>query len=153
MWGTSMGSVEVKINSAEAARILKSKEVADRIGAMGEAITAAANAQAPEHGYTAQEPFALWTGVTDRAVASAFAAAQEPSSVALKPGQSMTIDDLLKSLMVKSANDAAVVLAERSGLAHGAPVDVPGAALKMFFLSVWMVFPDLKRAQNPFSRT
>ena len=66
-----MGSVQVKINSAEAARILKSKEVADRINAMGEAITAAANEQAPEHGYDI-EPFALWTGVTDRAVASVY---------------------------------------------------------------------------------
>ena len=70
--------------------------------------------------------------LSDSAVASAFAAAQEPSSVALKAGQSMTIDDLMKSIMVKSANDAAIVLAEHSGRAHGAPADPPDAALKMF---------------------
>lgn len=52
--------------------------------------------------------------VADRAVASAYAASMEPSSVGLKAGQSMTIDDLLYSLMVKSANDAAIVLAEHS---------------------------------------
>ena len=39
---------------------------------------------------------------------------EKPSSVGLKPGQSMTIDDLLMSIMVKSANDAAVLLAENS---------------------------------------
>ena len=50
----------------------------------------------------------------DRAAASRRAASQIPSSIGLKPGQSMTIDDLLFALMVKSANDAAVVLAERS---------------------------------------
>lgn len=52
--------------------------------------------------------------VSDRAVASAYAASMEPSSVGLMAGQSMTIDDLLYSLMVKSANDAAIVLAEYS---------------------------------------
>ena len=34
----------------------------------------------------------------------------EPSAVGLKVGQSMTVDDLLMSLMVKSANDAAIAL-------------------------------------------
>jgi D-alanyl-D-alanine carboxypeptidase (penicillin-binding protein 5/6) len=34
----------------------------------------------------------------------------EPSSVGLRAGQSMTVDDLLMSLMVKSANDAAIAL-------------------------------------------
>ena len=48
------------------------------------------------------------------AEASQFAAAQIPSSVGLRPGQKMTVDDLLMALMVKSANDAAVVLAEHA---------------------------------------
>ena len=34
----------------------------------------------------------------------------EPSWVDLRPGQSMTVDDLLTALMVKSANDAAIAL-------------------------------------------
>ena len=54
----------------------------------------------------------------DRAAASALAAAEEPSKVDIRPGQTMTIDDLCKSIMVKSANDAAVVLAEYSA-SHG----------------------------------
>ena len=56
--------------------------------------------------------------LTDRAVASAYATTQEPSKVDLRPGQTMTIDDLLYSIMVKSANDAAVVLAENSAYHH-----------------------------------
>jgi len=39
---------------------------------------------------------------------------EKPSVVGLKPGQTMTVDDLLYSIMVKSANDAAVLLAEHS---------------------------------------
>ncbi len=38
----------------------------------------------------------------------------EPSIVGLKAGQSMTVDDLLMSLMVKSANDAAIALGVNS---------------------------------------
>ncbi len=52
--------------------------------------------------------------LTDRATASVRATFEQPSGVGIKPGQSMTIDDLLMSIMVKSANDAAVVLAEHA---------------------------------------
>ena len=52
--------------------------------------------------------------LTSKATASVLATFEEPSSVGIKPGQSMTIEDLLTALMVKSANDAAVVLAENS---------------------------------------
>ena len=38
----------------------------------------------------------------------------EPSVVGLKTGQSMTVDDLLMALMVKSANDAAIALGVNS---------------------------------------
>ena len=73
-------------------------------------------------------------GPNDRAEASALAASMEPSKVDLRPGQLMTIDDLLLSIMVKSANDAAEVLAEYSALQHrrrrGAPTaNVPPAEL------------------------
>ena len=72
--------------------------------------------------------------LNDRATASVFAASMEPSKVNIRPGQSMTIDDLLLSIMVKSANDAAEVLAEHSALMHrrrrGAPTEnVPPAEL------------------------
>ena len=60
----------------------------------------------------------------DRAPASQRAISQEPSSVGIKLGQTMTIGDLCKSIMVKSANDAAVVLAEYAGL-HGAGAVTP----------------------------
>lgn len=73
-------------------------------------------------------------GPNDRAEASERAASMEPSKVDLRPGQSMTIDDLLLCIMVKSANDAAEVLAEHSALRHrrrrGAPTaNVPPAEL------------------------
>ncbi len=40
------------------------------------------------------------------------AAAQQPSKMGFKPGTQVTVDNALKMLMVKSANDMAVVLAE-----------------------------------------
>ena len=43
---------------------------------------------------------------------SARAAAQAPSKMGFKPGTTVTVDNALKMLMVKSANDIAVVLAE-----------------------------------------
>jgi D-alanyl-D-alanine carboxypeptidase len=46
---------------------------------------------------------------------SARAAAQAPSKIGFKPGQTVTIDNALKMLMVKSANDVAYVLAEGVG--------------------------------------
>ena len=40
------------------------------------------------------------------------AASQAPSKIGVKPGSKITVDNALKILMVKSANDVAVVLAE-----------------------------------------
>ena len=64
--------------------------------------------------------------VQDYAFGSPLAASMEPSKVDIRPGQKMTIHDLLLSIMVKSANDAAEVLAEhaafiRSGGARNTP--------------------------------
>ena len=43
---------------------------------------------------------------------SSRAALQAPSKMGFKPGSTVTVDNALKMLMVKSANDMAVVLAE-----------------------------------------
>src|SRR5712691_4731252 len=43
---------------------------------------------------------------------SSRAAAQQPSKMGFKPGTTVTVDNALKMLLVKSANDIAVVLAE-----------------------------------------
>jgi hypothetical protein len=64
--------IRVEINSREASRILRSAEVADKLESMGKAITKAANDQAPEHGYTEQEPFAMDSGKTDRAFVNVY---------------------------------------------------------------------------------
>lgn len=45
-------------------------------------------------------------------VVSPLASKQRPSKIGVKPGQEVTLDNALKFLMVKSANDIAVVVAE-----------------------------------------
>jgi D-alanyl-D-alanine carboxypeptidase len=46
---------------------------------------------------------------------SAVAASQSPSKMGFKPGTQLTVDNALKMMLVKSANDMAVVLAEGVG--------------------------------------
>lgn len=43
---------------------------------------------------------------------SEYASSQAPSKLGLKPGQSIAVEDAIKALVTKSANDAAVVVAE-----------------------------------------
>lgn len=64
--------IRVEINSHDAQAILKSSEVSKKLEGMGKAITDAANGQAPEHGYTEREPFAMASGVTDRAYVNVY---------------------------------------------------------------------------------
>ena len=64
--------------------------------------------------------------LTDRAVASAYAASMEPSKVDIRPGQSMTVEDLLYAIMLKSANDGAIVLAEHSAKMRAGGVEKEG---------------------------
>lgn len=51
-------------------------------------------------------------GLNDTVTASEHAASMGGSDIWLKPGESMTVDDMLKATVVASANDAAVALAE-----------------------------------------
>ena len=46
---------------------------------------------------------------------SAFAAAQAPSKLGLRAGQTLRVEDAIKALITRSANDAAVVVAEAIG--------------------------------------
>jgi len=46
---------------------------------------------------------------------SAHAAAQDPTKLGLRPGQTIRAEDAIKGLVTKSANDAAVVIAEAIG--------------------------------------
>ena len=50
--------------------------------------------------------------LTDMVSASEHAASMGGSDIWLKPGESMSVDDLLKATVIASANDAAVALAE-----------------------------------------
>ena len=57
---------------------------------------------------------------TDTVIASANAASMGGSQIFLKEGESMTVEDLLKSVVIASANDAAVALAEHIAGSEGA---------------------------------
>jgi D-alanyl-D-alanine carboxypeptidase len=46
---------------------------------------------------------------------SVFAASQAPTKLGLRPGQTIAVDDAIRGLVTKSANDAAVVVAEAIG--------------------------------------
>jgi D-alanyl-D-alanine carboxypeptidase len=50
-----------------------------------------------------------------RLTVSAHAAAQEPSKLGLEPGQTIEVEDAIKAIVTKSANDIAVVVAESIG--------------------------------------
>ncbi len=47
--------------------------------------------------------------------ASAYACSQEPTRLGLKPGDQVTVEDAIKALVVRSANDVAVMVAEHIG--------------------------------------
>ena len=51
----------------------------------------------------------------DQIVISPRAAAQSPSKLGLRAGETISVDDAIRALAVKSANDVAVALAERIG--------------------------------------
>ena len=52
--------------------------------------------------------------LSDKVAASAYAASFRGSSLGVKAGETLTVNDLLYALMIRSANDGAVVLAEHS---------------------------------------
>ncbi len=51
----------------------------------------------------------------DLVIVSANAAKQPPSKIWLQQGGKLSVNDLLKALLIKSANDAAIALAEKMG--------------------------------------
>jgi D-alanyl-D-alanine carboxypeptidase len=53
--------------------------------------------------------------LTDRVPISRFAASQRPSRLGLPPGQSISVEDAIRVIAVKSANDIAVAMAEKIG--------------------------------------
>ncbi len=50
---------------------------------------------------------------------SAHAAAQEPSKLGLRPGDTISVDDAIKAIVTRSANDIAVAVAEAIGGSEG----------------------------------
>ena len=62
--------------------------------------------------------------MTDSVTASESAAAKGGSQIYLKPGESMSVEEMLKSVAVSSANDCACALAEHIAGSEGAFVDM-----------------------------
>jgi D-alanyl-D-alanine carboxypeptidase len=54
-------------------------------------------------------------GLNDRMVVSRHAAVQAPTKLGLRTGKSIRVEDAIRAVVTKSANDAAVVIAERLG--------------------------------------
>ena len=65
--------------------------------------------------------------LSDTVKASAYAAAFRGSCLGIKAGETITVEDLLYALMIRSANDGAVVLAEHSSLGQRASRPLPAA--------------------------
>ena len=78
-----------------------------------------------------EDMHAMKYDVTTPVVASSRCSQEKPSVVGLRAGQTMTVNDLLLSIMVKSANDAAVLLAENS-TAKNAGRDIEPGDLQAF---------------------
>jgi D-alanyl-D-alanine carboxypeptidase len=53
--------------------------------------------------------------MTTRLTVSAKASSQSPSKLGLRPGQTIAVEDAIRALVTKSANDVAVVIAENLG--------------------------------------
>ncbi len=66
-------------------------------------------------------------GFGDSVTPSAVVYKSEPSSMDLKPGVAVTVEQLLSGLMVRSANDSALALAEWSAKHDGSPDGEKGA--------------------------
>ena len=63
--------------------------------------------------------------LSDTVKASAYAATFRGSSLGIKADEAITVEDLLYALMIRSANDGAVVLAEHSSLGQRASRPLP----------------------------
>ena len=57
--------------------------------------------------------------LSDQVVISPHAAAQAPSKLGLRPGESIPVDEAIRAMTVKSANDIAVAMAEKLGGSEG----------------------------------
>ncbi len=53
--------------------------------------------------------------LSDKLTVSSHAASQQPSKLGLKPGATIKVEDAIRALVTKSANDIAVVIGERLG--------------------------------------
>jgi D-alanyl-D-alanine carboxypeptidase len=85
----------------------------------------AKNADAPRHPASLTKMMTLYllfedmqkrkVSLSTRFTASAKASAQAPSKLGLRPGQTIAVEDAIRALVTKSANDVAVTVAENLG--------------------------------------
>jgi len=89
------------------------------------AVMQATNADSPRHPASLTKIMTLYLlferleagkiKLTSELPVSAHAAAQAPSKLGLKPGQSIAVEAAIRSIVTKSANDVAVIVAEALG--------------------------------------
>jgi D-alanyl-D-alanine carboxypeptidase len=85
----------------------------------------AKNADAPRHPASLTKMMTLYllfedmrkhkVSLSSRLTASAKASAQAPTKLGLRPGQTIAVEDAIRALVTKSANDVAVTVAENLG--------------------------------------
>jgi D-alanyl-D-alanine carboxypeptidase len=73
--------------------------------------------------------------MTQRLTVSDHAAGQSPSNLHLRAGQTITVNDAILAVIIKSANDAAVVLAEAIGGTEGRFADMMNSTAKKIGMS------------------
>jgi D-alanyl-D-alanine carboxypeptidase len=111
--------------SQQAAKSYQPAYAAIVVDANSGKVMQAANADSPRHPASLTKMMTLYLlferleagkiKLSTQMPVSAHAAAQAPSKLDLKPGQRIAVEDAIKSIVTKSANDVAVVVAEALG--------------------------------------
>lgn len=90
--------------------------------------------------------------LNQRLYVSAYAAAQEPSKLGLSAGETITVESAILGVVTKSANDAAVVLAEGVGRSESAFADMMTMKARQLGMSR-TVFQNASGLPNPAQQT
>ena len=96
-----------------------------------------------------EDMHAMKYSTVDEVTASVRCTREKPSVCGLKPGMKITVDELLFAMLVHSANDAAVLLAENS-TARNAGREIQGGDLQAFVVRMNEKAKELDMASTSF---
>ena len=96
-----------------------------------------------------EDMHAMKYSTVDEVTASVRCTREKPSVCGLKPGMKITVDELLFAMLVHSANDAAVLLAENS-TARNAGREIQGGDLQAFVVRMNEKAQELDMASTSF---